>query len=451
MSFPRTFLFALPLVLSHPLVTPVRVGAQEDDRIWGRVRTATGEVHEGFIRWDRNEGAWADLLNGYKETSPVVFEDWWERAHPGDTSRERVIEVAGYRITWDDEVPDFSSSHESGVRFGHIRSLTPLGEDQARVELRSGREVELEGGSTDLGTEVREILVAEASGKVTRLEWGELERMDLMAPPPGARAEGRRLHGTVQIREGPRFTGYLSWNSDAAFTSDTLEGFGSRSSEGGILFGRVSSIRPLEDGARITLSDGSEVAPPERIAADWGRPRLQISDPGLGMVDVEWDAVEEVRFHPPATPTTAEDFDGGHRLRGTVVTTDSTELTGWIRWDADEEYSWEILDGRDGALTFDVEFAQVAAIQRTIELSVGVSDDLTEADVQEHRREGARVTLRDGRTFTLDGSNDVNGDNEGILVLEDGSGTSPDDPEARWVMVRWKDFMTARFEGEGVS
>jgi hypothetical protein len=451
MSSPRTVLFVLPLVLTPPLVTPVRAGAQEDDLIWGRVQTVTGEVHEGFIRWDRNEGAWADLLNGYKETSPVVFVDWWELAHPGDTSRERVIEVAGYRITWDDDVPDFSSSHESGIRFGHIRSLTPTGDDQARVELRSGRVVELEGGSTDLGTELREILVSGGPGKVARLQWEELERMELMAPPPEARAAGRRLHGTVQVRDGPRFTGYLSWNSDAAFTSDTLKGFGSRSGGEGILFRRVASIRSLEDGVRITLDDGSEVAPPERIAADWGNPRIQISDPALGMVEVEWDAVEEVRFHPPAISTEWEDFDGGHRLRGTVVTTDSTELTGWIRWDADEEYSWEILDGRDGPLTFDVEFGRVAAIQRTVRLSVGVSADVTGAEVQEHRRDGARVTLRDGRTFNLDGSNDVNGDNEGILVLEDGSGTSPDDPEASWVMVRWTDFMAARFEGEGGS
>jgi hypothetical protein len=255
----------------------------------------------------------------------------------------------------------------------------------------------------------------------------------------------------VQVREGPRFTGYLSWNSDAAFTSDTLKGFGARSGGEGIPFRRVASISALEDGVRITLGDGSEVAPPERIAADWGQPRIQISDPALGMVDVEWDAVEAVRFHPPATPTDLEDFDGGHRLRGTVVTTDSTELTGWIRWDADEEYSWEILDGRDGPLIFDVELGQVAAIQRTMRVSVGVTADVTGSDVQEHRREGARVTLRDGRTFILDGSNDVNGDNEGILVLEDGSGTSPDDPEASWVMVRWTDFMAARFEGEGGS
>jgi hypothetical protein len=255
----------------------------------------------------------------------------------------------------------------------------------------------------------------------------------------------------VQVREGPRFTGYLSWNSDAAFTSDTLKGFGSRSGGEGILFRRVASIRALEDGVRITLDDGSEVAPPERIAADWGRPSIQISDPALGMVEVEWDTAEEVRFHPPARPTGPEDFDGGHRLRGTVVTTDSTELTGWIRWDADEEYTWEILDGRDGPLTFDVELGQVAAIQRTMRVSVGVSADVQGADVQEHRREGARVTLRDGRTFHLDGSNDVNGDNEGILVLEDGSGASPDDPEASWVMVRWKDFMAARFEEEAGS
>ena len=65
------------------------------------------------------------------------------------------------------------------------------------------------------------------------------------------------------------------------------------------------------------------------------------------------------------------------------------------------------------------------------------------------RRGGVRVTLRDGRAFVLDGSNDVDENNEGILVLEDGSETSLDHPEASWVLVRWRDFGAVRFEVEG--
>lgn len=447
MSFRRTLSIVLPGVLLGLLLTPAGTRAQVEDRIWGRVHTGSGQVHEGFLRWDRNEGVWADLLNGYKEAAPLVFEDWWRLAHPEDRHRDRVIEMAGYRITWDDDAPDFTSRHESGVRFGHIRTLTPLGNDTARVELRSGREVILTGGATDLGTELREVLVFEEGGRVVRLGWEDLERVELLAPPPGATAEGRRLHATAQLRDGPAFTGYLSWDSNEAFTTDTLEGFGSRLRGGDLLFGRVVSIRPREDGARVTLDDGSEVELPEAVELDWGRTTLQISDPALGMVEVEWEDLEELRFHPPSAPTRMEDYDGGRRLRGTVVTADSTELTGWIRWDADEEYTWEILDGRDGDVGFDVELGQVTAIERTESLTVTLSVGGRGADVGHNRRGGVLVTLRDGRTFTLDGSNDVDEDNQGILVLEEGSGLSPDDPEAVWILLRWRDFRAVRFEG----
>jgi len=93
----------------------------------------------------------------------------------------------------------------------------------------------------------------------------------------------------------------------------------------------------------------------------------------------------------------------------------------------------------------------VAAMERTAGVSVTVSMGVAGADVDRDRREGMRVTLRDGRVFVLDGSNDVNENNEGIFVLEEESGVDPEDPEARWIMVRWRDFRAVRFEEEGES
>jgi hypothetical protein len=131
------------------------------------------------------------------------------------------------------------------------------------------------------------------------------------------------------------------------------------------------------------------------------------------------------------------------------VTVEDAELTGWIRWDADEEFSWEILDGEDDRLTFDIELGQVAVIERTVGATVQVSVGARGPDVRGDTREGVRVTLQDGRTFALFGSNDVDEGNDGIFVLDQESGRSPDDPEAVWTMVRWKDFKAVRFEGEG--
>jgi hypothetical protein len=141
-----SILAALPLLLSQP------VKAQSVDRIWGRITTVSGDMHEGFIRWDRNEGSWADQLDGSKEHLEFEFQDWWRLAHPGDRQRDRVVELEGYRISWDDEEPTFPSSAESGVRFGHIKRIT-IEDNEANLELRSGKTVTLSGGATDLGSD----------------------------------------------------------------------------------------------------------------------------------------------------------------------------------------------------------------------------------------------------------------------------------------------------------
>jgi len=438
------------LIPSFVFVLPDFLGGQEADRIWGRVTTVSGDVHEGFIRWDRNEGSWMDLLDGSKEFSPFQFQDWWILAHPGDRARERVIELAGYRITWDDNEPDFPDIHESGIRFGHIRSLTVAGDDMATLELRSGRFVDLERGSTDLGEDLREILVMEPDGNVEKLEWEELESVDFMAAPPGARAAARRLHGTIELGDGSRFTGYVAWDMQKILTSDTLVGLDSDEDRQEIPFSRVTAIRPAGDGAEITLTGGEKVMLFESEDVSDDNDGVQISDPGFGLLEVDWDEMEMIRFHPPEAQMGLEGFDGGQRLHGTVLTADSTEITGWIRWDGDEMYSWELLDGYFEGVGFDIELGKVASIEKLLEMNTAVEVGPTGMTVERESVEGASVILRDGRTFELTGSNDVDSSNDGVFVLVDGSGRSPDDEDAEWVMVRWEDFLAVQFDwGEG--
>jgi hypothetical protein len=63
---------------------------------------------------------------------------------------------------------------------------------------------------------------------------------------------------------------------------------------------------------------------------------IQVSDPDLGQVQVEWGAFESIRFQPAPDVGSYGRFDGGHRLRGTVVTESGDRVTGEIRWDNDE-------------------------------------------------------------------------------------------------------------------
>ncbi|MGD2123885.1 MAG: hypothetical protein PVJ76_19195, partial [Gemmatimonadota bacterium] len=277
-----------------------------------------------------------------------------------------------------------------------------------------------------------------------------------------------RLYGTLVHDGGTRFTGYVAWDMDKSLTTDTLDGYDSEDTRREIPFGRIVSLRPTRRGAEITLSGGEQLELFGTDDVDDSNDGIQISDPSFGMVEVDWDEMDHIRFHPreaAAESGGVDGFDGGRRLRGTVMTVDSTELSGWIRWDGDEEYTWELLDGYYAGVGFDIEFenidfyyagvgfdiefGKIASIERTVGLTTAVEVDPTGVNVSTEDEEGAKVTLWDGRTFELTGSNDVDDSNEGVYVLLHGSGLSPDDPEAEWVMVKWEDFRSVRFEREG--
>ena len=82
-------------------------GTPEANRLYGRVVTAGGEVYEGYMRWDQNEGSWADVLNGTKEM-PWENERDAERLGGREPSRERrhSVRVLGLHISWTDDEGD---------------------------------------------------------------------------------------------------------------------------------------------------------------------------------------------------------------------------------------------------------------------------------------------------------------------------------------------------------
>ena len=411
------FLLALPLLPS----SASNLTAQEVDRIWGQVETAAGRVYEGYIRWDRNEGSWVDFLDGSKESSREAEELWKELADRDDRDRDRVIEFLGLRISWDDR--NFPGSTDSGIRFGHISRLIVLDDDAVELELKSGERIELEGGSTDLGDEIRELLIDDAEEGIIELRWRDLDQIRFASAPNQRPANGTRLYGTVEDIYGDRYTGYISWDLDEILTSDILDGEeDGRDRE--IPFHRIAAIEKDLGRSRVVLTDGEEMILSGSNDVDDGHRGVQISDPGLGQVEVEWDEFEAVRFHEPDADVGYDDFDGGHRLRGTVVNRDGEEFTGWIRWDADEEFSWEVLNGENRDIVYDVEFGNIRSIERDSSRS-------------------ALVTLLDGRVLEMEGSNDVNDDNKGILIqVDDASGAR----DGGWVLVDWHDFRELRFQ-----
>ena len=173
------------------------------ERLYGRVLTVDGDELEGYLRWDRNEASWTDFLDAAKEI-PEEYLQEAERLDPDFAAlrrAERTIEAFGVRISWDVDDDSDPPTSTSGIRFGHIATITPSGNRYALIRLASGDEIQLRSSSTDLGSSMRRLIVEDlVRGEVT-LRWRELARVDFMGAPPGAAPPpSERLH--VRSRRG---------------------------------------------------------------------------------------------------------------------------------------------------------------------------------------------------------------------------------------------------------
>ena len=344
------------------------------------MRTVDGRELRGFIRWDRNEGSWTDVLDAAK-----VSRD-------GDESA-------------------------SGVRFGQIRGIQVQGPDRALVTLRSGERVEMAGSGTDLGESVRRIVVGDPNHGQSELDWNQVDVIEFLPVPAGDRPAEARLYGTLTTRSGQSYTGRIGWDMDEIYTTDVLDG-DFRGNRQRIPFGAIAGIeRDGLSAAHVVLRSGAEVTLRGTNDVNSENAGITVSDPTLGQVKVGWHDFDHVTFADAPGDAAGVSFDGGRPLIGTVVTESGESLTGTVRWDNDEASTWEMLNGSsaDGA-ELEVEFGQIASIRKD--------------------GSGAAVTLRDGRSFALSGSNDVNAENRGIYV-ESGNKVR---------RVAWEDFKELRLD-----
>jgi hypothetical protein len=128
-------------------------------------------------------------------------------------------------------------------------------------------------------------------------------------------------------------------------------------------------------------------------------------------VTVGWDDFDRLELLDEGEKylLTYDRFEDPSPLYGVAYDEDGESYEGFIRWDDDETYTWELLDGEYRGVEIDVEFAQIAEIEKVSSRS-------------------CRVTMKSGNRFKLSGSNDVNDENKGIFITtEDG-----DEVELDW-------------------
>jgi hypothetical protein len=134
---------------------------------------------------------------------------------------------------------------------------------------------------------------------------------------------------------------------------------------------------------------------------------ITVVDPKLGKHTLKWDRIRMIEFRE--TPAKLHD-KLGEPIYGTVKS-GRYDFTGRIQWDHDEDLTSDKLDGetRDGKVS--VAFGDIAGIRK--------------------HRQGAVVTLKSGSELYLTGTNDVNRENRGVVVVVARLGS---------VKIGWDDF-----------
>lgn len=391
--------------------------AGDQSRLYAQVTLKSGAVHEGIVRWGDIEASWADHLNASREVPERNLRQRAEAlGRAWEPTKRRSISLFGRRINLGESGP--TSRSEVAIQFGHLRSLEPIDNGRrALARLKSGEEVELLANTSDLGRRVR-LTIHDASTGDARVSWDEIRHIEFMATPPGmTETVGQRLFGVVVTRDGTEYTGNVTWDRDEVLDTEALDGEDESGADHEILFRDVRTIaREGGSRSRVTLRDGQELLLSGTNDVNRENRGILVVDATLGQIEIGWADFAEVRFADPAAAPRYADFDGGRPLIGAVTVEDGQVFHGRIRWDNDEEYTWEMLDGEYVDSEIDVAFASIRSIEKSLA--------------------GALVTLADGRAFEITGSNDVDDDNKGIFVATD---------EGSLIMVLWDEFRRIDF------
>ncbi len=378
-------------------------------RIYGKIYTEDGDVYEGRITWDKNEGIWEDILDCTKSYRTPHYEGY---------EKEESIEIFGLRISWSKSGEYLRSS--MGIKFGHIQSIRPRSKHRATIYLKSGDRVKVKGYGTDIGSSVRRIVVEDQDYGKVRLEWSDLDKVIFETEPEGLPKDNKiRLFGKLVTRDGDEFLGFITWDHDEIFSTDILDG-----EEDGrdweIPFKNIEKIkRRSRNSATVFLKNGEEIDLSGTNDVNSSNRGILVKDFNFGRVEVEWGDFGEVKFLKSGEKylKSYDEYDGGKPLYGTVYTEDGDFYTGFITWDDDEKYTWEMLDGDYNDLEVMVEFGQIKSIKK-------------------RSFWGAEIILKNGNTFVLENSNDVTDENKGIYIITDGK-------EYR---IDWEDFERVEFK-----
>lgn len=366
--------------------------AQHQGYIYAEVALKNKKTYTGQIRWSGGEMLWSDVLVATKQNNHYLkyLKDYQlNNLYEANDSENKVLDWQFMNL-WKDKYPERKS--EVLNRFGDIARIHVTGENEAQIYYKSGNKVRVTTNA-DNGSQLgKDIIVIEEKG-VFKLDWRQISSVNFRSTPNSLpRLKGTPLYGTINTSIGP-LTGYIQWRKGKCSDNHYLKG----KSETGVItqfrFNEILSIEKNNTGVLVALKSGKKVF-------------LEITDevivvmhPTWGRIMVEWKAFRSVTFKDVDPNTGYNSYPKSRKIYGIVKTKDQHFYKGNCVFDMDEEWDFDLLEGRKDGISYQIPFRYVTQV---IPLN----------------KFYAKVMLKSGKMLVLGHHNDVTARNWGAMVWQ---------------------------------
>ncbi len=395
------------------LLPAVFAFAQDEHFIYGRITLVDNKTYEGPLRWGKEEIYWNDIFNAGKPRNENLrllssserdeLDDRLYRANNRYSSWSRWADSFGWR--WENDGWNSDFNHQFSCQFGDLKAVVPQGSKWVTVEMRNGSKIELDGsGYNDVGTDIR--VIDKELGDV-EVYWNRITRIEFINTPTRlATSFGKPLYGTVEAF-GEKFTGFIQWDHDERISTDKLDG-DSDDGDLSIEFGKISSITRAGSRCLVKLKSGREIYLEGSNDVNRENRGVIVMGKSFPAIDIPWSEFDKVTFEDrtPAAMVSFDQFKAQSELVGTVKTFKGETYSGRIVYDLDEEFDYELLQGKKREFEYSVPFKNIKRLK---------TYDDTRCEVE----------LKSGEKIILDDAQDVNYRNQGVLIFTDSKSDRP--------------------------
>ncbi len=396
--------------LTALVIVPWLVKAQDEHFIYGRITMTDNKSYEGPIRWGKEEVYWNDIFNAAKPKNEnlrylssserdELIENRYHRNHDGDWGNWSRW-AGNFNIHFDDDDDDFT--HQFSCQFGDIKSIRPSGSKWVDIELQNGMKFELSGdGYNDVGLDIR--VIDSDLGEV-EVYWNRIEKIEFINTPSKLMNRfGKPLYGTVESF-GKKITGYIQWDHDERLSVDKLDG-DSDDGDLSIEFDKIASITRVGSRCRVQLKSGREIYMEGSNDVNRENRGVIVMNREVPAIDIPWEEFDKITFEDkaPSALVSYDQFKNQRELSATVKTFGGDSYSGRIVYDLDEEYDFELLQGKQFDFEYTTAFRNIKKIK---------TFDDTRCEIE----------LKSGEKIMLDDAQDVDSRNQGILVFASGKG-----------------------------